>query len=241
MLFLSGGMPRSATTWAFNVTDRLLRGRGIRCEKLNANSAADVASALGRPIDGENLLVHFHDCPPELFAKLASPHVCMTYAFRDPRDVVVSQMRLHDVPLQAAAQMTANACRTLMALLPHARNLMFIPYYSAKEHPKAVIHQLALHMGFIVGQEEVDAIAEATSPEAHKAVMNEVAAHSEATIETGLRTIRFDPETLINDRHVQSGQTGRWRTELSEADATWLDGVFSEFIGKVLEPPVVSA
>ncbi len=32
------------------------------------------------------------------------------------------------------------------------------------------------------------------------------------------RVLVEDPRTLINDRHIQSGASGRWRQELSEAE-----------------------
>ncbi len=235
MLYLMGGMPRSATTWVFNVADLILRNRGIHCRKVNANSPDQLDGAIADNNPEESVLVHFHDVSDRLRKLAGQPRVRLAYTYRDPRDVVCSQMKLHSVSFEQAVAMTSLACNHLLEVLKLPGRLL-IPYYSATRHQEAVVYALAFHLGHMIGQGEVETICRETSAEKFKSVMEQLNKGGEDTenVATGHRQIRYDPETLINDRHIQSGKTGRWKEELSEEQQRVLQDVFGKFVKKVI-------
>lgn len=235
MLYLIGGMPRSATTWTFNVADMLLKNRGVHCRKCNVNSPDELDAAIAGHDAGENLLVHFHDVSESLRQVAGQRHVRMTYNYRDPRDIVCSQIKLHHVSFEQAVSMTGLACNYLLDVLK-LPGRMLIPYYSATRHQEAVVFALAFHLGHMIGQSEVEAICRETSAEKFKRIMERVDRGDESTgsVFTGHRQIHYDPETLINDRHIQSGKTGRWKEELTEEQQLVVEQVFRTFVKKII-------
>lgn len=235
MLYLIGGMPRSATVWAFNVADLILKNRGIHCRKVNANSPDDLDAAIAGYDPEENLLVHFHDMSDNLRKVAGQPHVRMAYSYRDPRDIVCSQIKLHDVSFEQAVGMTSVACNHFLDALKLPGRLL-IPYYSATQHQEAIVYALAFHLGHMIGQSEVETICRETSAGKFKGIMERLDQGGDGTENAfgGQRQIRYDPETLINDRHIQSGKTGRWKEELTEEQQRMLQEIFGTFVKKVI-------
>lgn len=81
----------------------------------------------------------------------------------------------------------------------------------------AAIAEIAAALGLQTTEAEIAQIHAETSPDRHADVMRKVAAAGPGSrrIETMRRVMHEDPVTLINDRHIQSGQAGRWRSELT--------------------------
>lgn len=235
MLYLIGGMPRAATTWVFNVADLILKNREIYCRKVNANSPDELDTAIAGYDSQESLLVHFHDISDSVRRVAGQRHVRVAYSYRDPRDIVCSQMKLHDVSFEQAVGMTSLACNYLLEALK-LPGKMLIPYYSATRHQEAVVYALAFHLGHMIGQSEVETICRETSVEKFKGIMEQLDKGGEDTksVLAGQRRFRYDPETLINDRHIQSGKTGRWKEELTEEQQRMLEEIFGKFVKKVI-------
>jgi len=235
MLYLIGGMPRSATVWSFNAADLILKHRGIHCRKVNANSPEELDAAIADYDPEENLLVHFHDMSESLRKIAGQRHVRMAYSYRDPRDIVCSQIKLHHVSFEQAVGMTSVACNHFLDALK-LPGRMLIPYYSATQHPQAIVYALAFHLGHMIGQSEVEAICRETAAGKFKGIMEQVDKGGEGTESafTGHREVRYDPETLVTDRHIQSGKTGRWKDELTEEQQRVLHEVFGKFVEKVI-------
>ena len=235
MLYLIGGMPRSATVWAFNVADLILRSRGIHCQKINANSPDELDAAIAGYEPDKNLLIHFHDLSENLRKAAREPGVRITYSYRDPRDIVCSQIRLHEVSFEQAVGMTSAACNSFLEMLKLPGRLL-IPYYSATRHPEAVVFSMAFHLGHMIGQSEVETICRETSMEKFRGIMTRVDKGGEGTGSADMqhRQIHYDPETLINDRHIQSGRSGRWKDELTDEQQLTLEKIFGVFVKKII-------
>ena len=237
MILLNGGMPRSATVWAFNVTAMILEKRGVNFRRLNANSPAEVDAAIASYEKNEVLLIHFHDVSPGLVAIAGKGHVRISYSYRDPRDIVCSQMKLHQASFEKAVSMTEAACRNMFAAL-NLPGILPIPFYSITHHREAVVFQLAFYIGRMIGLGEVVEICDATSKEKFRAIMKKMeerGGEGAETVYTGRRHIRYAPETLITDRHIQSGKQGRWREELDEAQRARVNEVFGNFVARIID------
>lgn len=242
MIVLNMGIPRSGTVWAYNVFREILQREQIAFRGESPNDCAAVDAAIARRDPAENLVLHFHDVTPAVEQLARQPEVRSFFNFRDPRDVVVSQMQLHDIPLELAVEMTVIACQQLSkaATIP---GVMLLPYEDIVQRPEALIFQMGMRLGLLLGRKTVDDIARCTGPERHRQLMSRLQesdsagqdepdrppAGSEAgvprddgsppeveTVVAAGRAIRVDTTHLVTDRHIQSGRMGRWRTELTE-------------------------
>jgi hypothetical protein len=235
LLYLNGGMPRSGTVWVMNVIQKLGSLTGRSMKRMNANTPQEVEAAVRSYSYGTHTLVHFHDVPDVVPQVSRESFVRIFYNFRDPRDVVVSQMRLHDVSFEAAVEKVQIAIAHFANIFK-AERVLIIPYFHILESPRAVIHFVANHMGVVVKQEHLALVEEATSIERHREKMEKVL-RGEGNLHstnTGVRDIKHDSETFINDRHIQSGKIGRWKEELSEDQQVQVNEAFKEFVEKLL-------
>jgi len=85
-------------------------------------------------------------------------------------------------------------------------------------------------------EDQIARIVEATSVQQHRKIMEDVAQETlpgVRVLPTQTRTLREDPETLINDRHIQSGATGRWRQELSDEQRAIVTEALKPFVDKL--------
>jgi len=236
MIILNMGIPRSGTVWAFNVFRAVWQAAGVEFRTEQWNSEPEVKARLPGISMAEHVLIHTHDLTPDLAALARRPGVRSFFSYRDPRDVVVSQMKLHDVPFDIAVQMTAFAYQSL----PGAMNLpgiTFLPYEHVVAHSPALIFQMATRLDILLNHHTVNQIAESNSLERHRRAMDllnhgptEARNTGIDSLNTGVREIRYWKTSLITDRHIQSGRSGRWRDELTLEQQQQVCSVFAAVI-----------
>lgn len=220
MIIFNMGIPRSGTVWAFNVFRELWTEKQVPFSTRTMNGPREVEAGLMdlSPID--EAIAHFHEITPAVERLAQHDDVRPFFSYRDPRDVVVSLMGLHDVGFEEAVQMTVRAYQhfSKAVCLP---GIMLIPYNHIVEHPEAIIFQMATKLGILLDLQGVRDIAARTAIDRHRRIMNETRETPELsgservlTVPTGTRHVRIDRLHYITDRHIQSGRNGRWREEL---------------------------
>lgn len=221
MIIFNMGIPRSGTIWTFNVIRELLQMEGQTYKQISVNGPQQVdlcLNALAKLVHDSdtNWILHFHDVTDLAIETAEKYDVRPFFNFRDPRDVVVSQMRLHDVSFDDAVSMTDEAY-VQFERVGQMPNVMLVPYEHLKLHMPAIIFQIATRLGFVVSARQITAIIEATSLERHREIMESMSntQANVATVNQGTREIRIDQEHLLTDRHIQSGAIGRWKSELN--------------------------
>ncbi|MCA9040942.1 MAG: hypothetical protein KDA65_11390 [Planctomycetaceae bacterium] len=220
MITLALGIPRSATTWAFNVCRHLYDFQGRQYKIYNPGDYLEMEELVATLDLQEDAIIHGHDLTPNLRELAKLDHVRPFFNYRNPCDIVVSQIKLHDLDLEMAMQITANAYTYLEPAMAMP-GIMLIPYDHATTQQEAIIYQMATKLSIFLPLNKAREIAEATSFEKHKKVMenvNQEEAEDVGVMYTSSRKIRFSETHLINDRHIQSGKNGRWREELSPSD-----------------------
>lgn len=220
MITLALGIPRSATTWAFNVCRHLYDLQGKQYRVYNPGDDLETEELVATLDLREDCIIHGHDLTPSLCELAKLDHVRPFFNYRNPCDVVVSQIHLHDIDLDMAMEITANAYTYLQTAMT-LPGIMLIPYEHVVAYPEAIIYQMATKLSIFLPLNQATEIAEATSFEKHKKVMDEVnreGAENVGTMYTSSRKIRFSETHLINDRHIQSGKNGRWREELTRSE-----------------------
>ena len=237
MIVFNAGVPRSGTVLVNAILRQIFEINGLRVAQANPHGEAlpRFIQTLQRTAQDRYkiILVHTHSWDNETAGMLrGSPFVTGFMNYRDPRDVCVSLMRLHDHDFDTAAKMTLASFGVFNATADQA-NFMILPYERLMADKPGHIFQIAQRLGFWLGQDEVERIVEATSVERHKAVMEQVRSGEMDGLARRKNTNRIlveDPKTLINDRHIQSGVPGRWRLELSETDQVAMNKRFSELL-----------
>ncbi|QDU81046.1 hypothetical protein Pla110_27830 [Polystyrenella longa] len=217
MITLALGIPRSATTWAFNVCRHLYDFQGLQYKIYNPTDYLQMEELIVTLDQQEHAIIHGHDLTPNLLKLATLNQVRPFFNYRNPCDVVVSQIKLHDLDLETAIQITANAYTYLEPAMAMP-GIMLIPYEHATSQPESIIYQMATKLSIFLPLDKAKEIAEETSYAKHKKVMDEVnreGAEDVGTLYTSSRKIRFSETHLINDRHLQSGKNGRWREELT--------------------------
>lgn len=222
MIVLNAGVPRSGTVLVNAILRKLFEASGIAIQQANPHGAELPRLIHHLQQTGQDrhrtVLIHTHSWDGETARLLdGSVHVTGFANYRDPRDVCVSLMRLHEHDFDTAAEMTEVSFRIFEATARQARTVV-VPYELLNADRSGHIFQIARHLGFWPGLDLVSRIDEETSIERHRAVMEKVQA---GTLETLAhrrninRVLVEDRATLINDRHIQSGVSGRWRSDLS--------------------------
>jgi hypothetical protein len=113
--------------------------------------------------------------------------------------------------------------------------IVLIPYPHISEHPEALIFQMATRLGILLKPAELQAIARETSADQHRRVMAGVQAATDtdagmAVAQLERRSIRYDEQRLITDRHIQSGRSGRWRDELDPLEQLQVNERFAPLV-----------
>lgn len=237
MIIINAGVPRSGTVLVNAIVRHLLRDVTPSIAQANP-TGAELLPLLKKLIStGEDkirpCLIHTHSWSQEVAAVLAShPSVRTLVNFRDPRDVTVSLMKLHDHNLENAARL-AEASFTQMAECMRENCDLALPYELLIPGKKLAIYSIGQLLGIRPSLRKIGLICEDTSIENHRSVMKRVQKGSLKTIVRRNNTNRIlaeDKVTLINDRHIQSGEAGRWRNELPIAQQTLITDRFAQVL-----------
>ena len=237
MILLNAGVPRSGTVLVNAILRQILDANEIPYTLANPHGPElpELIHDLQRSaMDRYRVtLVHTHSWDADTAGMLrGSPFVTGFINYRDPRDVCVSLMRLHDHDFDTAARMVLASFSAFEAAV-RDNSPMVIPYEMLTADRQGHIFQIAQRLGFWPGMETVARIDAATSIGRHRTIMERVRsgemeglAHRRNTN----RVLAEDPKTLINDRHIQSGASGRWRAELPEHEQHAANERFADLI-----------
>lgn len=223
MLVMSLGVPRSGTILVFNILREILTRRNVTFRQVNTNYPETTAFFADYDY-GDNVLMHAHNVLPAVQQAIPRKDVITFFNFRDPRDVLVSMMRLHDYTYEKCRELT-DISFNHFRIARRFRRVTMIPYDHLVASPETFIFQLGQRLGILLPLFMVEEIRQATSLEEHRKVMRDVARAKDGVQvrRNPKRTLKESTTHFINDRHIQSGRSGRWRKELTAAqqrDAT---------------------
>ncbi len=226
MIILNAGIPRSGTVLVNSILQQAFACRGVAVQSQNSNHVTlpDKMRSLMQSYtpDGPVQIVHLHswdDVCVDIFAK--HPERFISFAnIRDPRDCVVSLMRLHDFNLEKACGAILRFIAQFIRLQRQTKP-MVLRYEHLIENRPAFIDAITLRAGLFLSAAEITKIETETSL-TKMATLSEAVDQGEVPTRVlggNRRPIREHPKTHLTDRHIQSGATGRWKQELSPSDA----------------------
>ncbi|MEM1275254.1 MAG: hypothetical protein AAGH74_01890 [Pseudomonadota bacterium] len=222
MIILNTGVPRSGTVLTNAIIRGVLGHAGLAVTQANphGDELPDLISHLARSNDGSATayIVHTHSwdkTTEAICAGLTELHAFSCY--RDPRDVCVSLMRLHDLDLEAALQMTIAGFAHFEATCSGIEPVVF-QYERLIADKYTAIKTVAQELALQIDTNGIAQIDEATSVSAHRQIVDAINRGELPNLiarQNRSRILYEDPVTLLNDRHIQSGAIGRWQSELA--------------------------
>ena len=127
----------------------------------------------------------------------------------------MSLRTLHDLPLAEAVELMLRYFDVFEACAADT-GWRLIRYEDLVTNPARMAQEIAGELGLARSAIEIEAVLANSSRDRHTSVMRQVADGRLPNVRhrpNRYRVLTEDPQTLINDRHIQSGAIGRWRGE----------------------------
>ena len=234
---LCAGLPRSGSTWAFNVAARLARhgapGRQVAMIYSDGGSRADAAL-----LRGDLCLIKSHAPSPLLIAAMAWSQAPVLITVRDPRDSLVSLMRSFDYGFLDAVRTLAHAADRLMELAQNATAclLRYEDDFAGGAHGVGAI---ADHLLLAIDPATREAIAEAMSrPRVRKLIES-----TQFKLFPGeSQPLPADaPHTQWHPSHVGDGRVGKYAESLTSAETAICDYMTRDYMRRFGYAPHAAA
>ena len=211
MIVLCNGMPRSASTWSFNVCRLLFQERypeATLCARYHEN-LAEVIDPLRGGYDHVVLKCHTLDGRGRELCRSGVARAIYTH--RDPLDAIHSAMVMFRHSFEDALE----SIRRSLELYEFHRSTgdaHIVSYDAIVCTPAKAIAGVAAYLGFDLPVRTLEVVSSQTSFDAMKEIARQVGRER-----PGVRTPRsiYDPETQVHRDHIRDGRTGHARDYLT--------------------------
>jgi hypothetical protein len=199
MLIICNGMPRSASTWTYNVAMALLRETGLR---VHGGYGDRLVEFLKSAPAADHIVVKTPFLTPvgRTLARTGAARVI--YSWRDPADAIGSAMAVFDKPFEELLA-AMDASLELRAFHHSTGNAVILAYQRIIGDPRTVIREIAAYLALPMTGEALDCIETATSLRQMQRAAQRLSA--------------LDPSTLLFPKHIRDGRAGSGRALLSSA------------------------
>jgi hypothetical protein len=206
-LAVCNGMPRSASTWSFNVVTELFRAEFGR---VVGAYDEDIGHFLARvPGHAPCAVVKCHTLDPLGRWLTRTGRVPVIYTRRDPADAVASAMKMWSLDFEVAFA-TVKPSLDLSLFHAQTRRTLMLEYEDIVADPLDSVAQVASYLGVDASNALLGRVADLTGMER----MREKADRLTAVDERG---------TLLHPGHIQDGGIGYGREVLTPAQLTRVD------------------
>jgi hypothetical protein len=225
------GMPRSGSTWTYNVLRRMieLSGRKPFPETVPPDQTSLIGMALSTPAKkGHVYCIKTHAALP-----LDRENVRIFCNYRDVRDATLSYMRFMKTSFERALEVARGSMAITDYFLATRRPAVFqIDYNDIRSRPAALIGDMAAFLGVEIAREQIENIVATFSRDTMKSQKAEIIGFSgNMTDSSRLRDLAnkyvvikhgdgnfklYDSETGLQSQHFTSGREGEWRDAFTE-------------------------
>jgi hypothetical protein len=231
-IIICTGFMRTGSTWLFNV-----------CRLLGQSLAAQRREALGSVYLTDDELDEFiqkragsitgptvikiHRVNRSAFDFIHSGGAKAICTVRDPRDCVVSYLTFMQGETGEVSEITKGFARGFDQLLQYQTSpqILLVRYEQFMAEPLREIRRIAGHLEMTPSEEFVRKIEQQTNLQSCLKVCQGLKQRNDnGFLRSGSH--RVDPVTHLHDNHIFSGESGRWRRELSSEDARSLTHFF---------------
>lgn len=222
MLIFCNGMPRSASTWSFNVVMGLLR-RSNPEQSVRGGYDEDVTRFL-RGIDQSTahavLKCHSLDSLGHRLAHLGAAKV--VYTRRDIADAMVSYMRMFGEDFEHALGVMSTSL-DLYRFHLESGNAVILEYDDIVANPAGAIELIARYLGVEANTDIIAQVNEETSLERVREKVEELNSDDARPRLIREANTMYDPETLLNVNHIRDGGSGYGRAILCREQLERID------------------
>jgi hypothetical protein len=225
MLIICDGMPRSASTWTYNVVLALLRGLHPLAE-LHSGYDEDISHFLesGRST-ATHSVVKCHELDPRGRAMVESGQAKAIYTWRDPADAVVSCMHMFGYDFESALAVIGSSLE-LHRFHRTTGSALIVAYEQIVTATNETVTTIATYLGLHDDPEMIRTIALESSLERVKESVDSLAGSDRFVRDAGLE---YDPETLLHRSHIRNGGFGYGREALTAQQVGRIDALLKEW------------
>jgi hypothetical protein len=228
-IVICNGMPRSASTWSFNVAMELLRHCVDHDDALHGDYDENIARFLSQaPRLVEHVVVKCHslDALGRILARSGKAKV--VYTRRDVADAVVSSMRMWRQDFEQALA-PIEASLELFALHRESGRALLLNYDDIVGSPLRSVQRVAEYLEVAVEPRVVYEVAEATSLERMRekaAQLTRPGSHDRLVL---VNDVMHDRESLLHPAHIRDGRSGYGRELLSAEQVARLVSLLARY------------
>jgi hypothetical protein len=139
MIVFIAGMPRSGSTFSFNIVRRLLETRG----SVHQEPTFDLLGALERAGEAKHLLLKAHQADDVTLPLIKIGAVKAVCTVRKPEDAIASWMTTFGFTLAESLDATETWLRMFSAIRPHA---LIVPFEEIDRKPKSAAWKIARYV-----------------------------------------------------------------------------------------------
>ncbi len=219
MLVICDGMPRSASTWSYNVAIGLLR-RSQPTVETHGGYDEDIACFLAAlPPTAAHAVAKCHQLDQCGRALARTGAAKLIYTWRDPADAAVSCMQMFGYDFEGALAIVDSSLG-LYHFHRLSGNALILDYEQIAAASIDAIRRIATHLGLADSEDAIQAVANLTSLQRFKQHVESLD-DSPHLVNDG--THEYDPETLLHRRHIRDGRVGYGREALTREQAKRVD------------------
>jgi hypothetical protein len=201
MIVFCDGMPRSGSTWSFNVCRDLLESVSNHVYGGYHERTEEWLPVMGAGFEHAVIKTHLLDDAARALRRLGA--AVSVYTHRDPCDAVVSCMMMFGQSFDAALQ-TLAAALDVWRFEAALRGCQEVPYAAIAVQPYKSVEAIARLLQTPCSPELIADVEQRTRPDE----MRRLAAAVDGVL--------YDPRTLLHRNHLRDGGTGYGRERLSQ-------------------------
>src|SRR5947209_82518 len=207
MLVLCNGMPRTASTWSFNVTKAILRacfpGEGLQA----GPSEAPVRFLKSANPEARHIVIKCHGLTPLARTLVRTRAAKVVFTTRDLADAVASAMAAFGDSFDRVVDVVMMPTLGLPAFHRESGNSVIVRYEEIVNRPQCAIRRIGEYLaGDKVTPRMVEEVAARTCFERMRERVEEINTIAEPgrLVDTG--TNLYDPETMLFRHHMGDGR-----------------------------------
>lgn len=227
MIIFNFGIPNSGTDWSQEVFKKIWESQNFKFQVEDAHTQEELNQIIDTMNVNERMILRFHSLTDEAITAAKQDAVRPFYHYRDPRDVVCTEIENSDIPFATAVDQTVNAYQEIHHALCMP-GIMVIPYEHLAANAEGLIFQMATKLGVLLKLDVVSTIAEemrALQAEPQYATAASTAQDSFAT-----QPMRIDGEHTPESAFVQPLIVGKWRDQLTQSEKSMVTRFFKPLV-----------
>ena len=229
-LVFCSGMPRSGSTWSYNVC-RLLLTETFGEENVERvyREAADAERYLTQINGSQKVhLLKLHYPGQTAMQFVTEGKAKNIYTLRDPLDALASFKEVFGDPVQSAAKRIRHSLEAADRFRRESDTL-FVSFDQILGSPQDQIERLARYLGVSIDDDAVSRLHGATSLGKVKEITQTMGSQPNTKLLRAGKSL-YDPETLYHVQHATKADTRDWHAELTEEEVSAAHDILGPWI-----------